>query len=139
MYIEKAFDSLDHSFSMSILKQFGFGEDFIGWIKLLLYKQESCVLNGGFSTKYLNLEKDAHQGDPISAYLFILVLDILFTLIKNNTSTKGIKVFDYVFLYTAYVMRCAIWYHLYNLKNVKNTNGVVLILVKLQARSLQLY
>ena len=32
-----------------------------------------------------------------------------------------------------YVMRCAIWYHLYNLKNVKNTHGGVLILVKLQA------
>ena len=32
----------------------------------------------------------------------------------------------------AYVVRCAIWYHLYNLKNVKNTHGGVLILVKLQ-------
>ena len=25
-----------------------------------------------------------------------------------------------------YVVRCAIWYHLYNLKNVKNTHGRVL-------------
>ena len=25
-----------------------------------------------------------------------------------------------------YVMRCAIWYHLYNLKNLKNTHGGVL-------------
>ena len=31
------------------------------------------------------------------------------------------------------VMRCAICYHLYNLKNVKNTHGGVLLLVKLQA------
>ena len=31
------------------------------------------------------------------------------------------------------VMPCAIWYHLYNLKNVKNTHGGVLISVKLQA------
>ena len=30
-------------------------------------------------------------------------------------------------------MLCAIWYHLYNLKNVKNTQGGVLLLVKLQA------
>ena len=30
-------------------------------------------------------------------------------------------------------MRCAMWYHLYNLKNVKNNHGGVLILVKLQA------
>ena len=35
--------------------------------------------------------------------------------------------------YTIDVVRCAIWYHLYNLKNVKNTHGGVLILVKLQA------
>ena len=31
------------------------------------------------------------------------------------------------------VMRCAIWYHLYNLINVKNTHGGMLILVRLQA------
>ena len=31
------------------------------------------------------------------------------------------------------VMRCAIWCNLYNLKNVKNTHGEFLILVKLQA------
>ena len=78
MDIEKAFDSLDHSFLISVLKQFGFGENFIDWIKILLYKQESCVLNGGFTTKYFNLEKGAYQGDPISAYLFILALEILF-------------------------------------------------------------
>ena len=34
-----------------------------------------------------------------------------------------------------YVMFCAIWYFLYNLKNVKNTHGGVLFLVKLQAKS----
>ena len=31
------------------------------------------------------------------------------------------------------VMFCAIWYHLYNLKNVKNIHEEVLLLVKLQA------
>ena len=31
------------------------------------------------------------------------------------------------------LMRCAIWYHLYNLKNVKSTHGGALSLVKLQA------
>ena len=30
-------------------------------------------------------------------------------------------------------MHCAIWYHLFNLKNVKTTHGGVLLLVKLQA------
>ena len=36
---------------------------------------------------------------------------------------------------TKYLMRCAIWYNLYNFKkNIKNTHGGVLILVKLQAK-----
>ena len=34
---------------------------------------------------------------------------------------------------TDVLMVCAIWYHLHNFKNVKNTHGVVLLLVKLQA------
>ena len=36
--------------------------------------------------------------------------------------------FEHIFM-----MRCAIWPHLYNLKNVENTHGTVLPLVKLQA------
>ena len=35
------------------------------------------------------------------------------------------------------VVRCAIWYHLYNLKNVKNTQEGVLILLKFPAFSLR--
>ena len=38
-----------------------------------------------------------------------------------------------VFSSNTNVVRCAIWYHLQNFKNVKNTHGGVLILVKLQA------
>ena len=36
------------------------------------------------------------------------------------------------------VMRCAILYYLYNLKNVKNIHGEVLLLVKLQASTCNL-
>ena len=83
MYKEKTFDSLDHSFLISVLKKFRFGGNFIDWIKILLRKQESCVLNGGFRTKYFNLEKGAYRSDPISAYLFIFALEFLFYLSKT--------------------------------------------------------
>ena len=36
-----------------------------------------------------------------------------------------------LFLQTEYVMRCTIWYLLYNLKNMKHTHGGVLLLMKL--------
>ena len=38
MDIEKAFDSLDHDFLLNALKKFGFGENFIHWMKVLLNK-----------------------------------------------------------------------------------------------------
>ena len=34
----------------------------------------------------------------------------------------------------ALVMVCAIWYHFYISKNMKNTHGGVLLLIKLQAK-----
>ena len=37
--------------------------------------------------------------------------------------------------YTTIGGGCAIWYHLYNLKNVKNTHGGILILVKLHGEA----
>ena len=37
------------------------------------------------------------------------------------------------------VMRCAIWYHQYNLNNVKNTHGEVFFLVNLQAKNFKIH
>ena len=52
--IEKAFDSVNHLFLIAILEKIGFGTEVIEWIKLLLNNQESCVINGGKTSKYFN-------------------------------------------------------------------------------------
>ena len=70
IYIEKAFDSVNHAFHISVLEKYGFGKIFLKWINVLLNNQESCVINGGFTTQYFKLERGTRQGDPISAYLF---------------------------------------------------------------------
>ena len=36
---EKAFDSLNHTFSIAVFKKYGFGKDFIDWIKIWLKAQ----------------------------------------------------------------------------------------------------
>ena len=100
--IEKAFDSLDHEFLLFVLKKFGFGKNFIYWIKMLLPNQESCVINGGSTTLYFKLEKGERQGDPISAYLFIIALEIIFVIKKSNANIKTRYIFNHNYLYTAY-------------------------------------
>ena len=41
------------------------------------------------------------KGNPISAYLFIVALEVHFALIKNKFDIKGIDLYDYSFLFTA--------------------------------------
>ena len=84
------------------LKRYGFSKKFIKWIKILLNNQESCIRNGGITTKYFKLDKDARQGDPKSAYSFILVLEIMFNLIKPNKDIHGLIFFGHNFLHTVY-------------------------------------
>ena len=72
--IEKASDSINQFFLIKVLEKSGFEKDFIKWIKILLQNQESWIVNGGTTTNYFKLEKGTWQGEPISAYLFILVL-----------------------------------------------------------------
>ena len=91
--VEKAFDSLDHKFLISVLKKFGFGQNFISWIEIILKTQELCVINGGTTTKYLKINRGARQGYLISAYLFTLMLEILFLLNKQNPRIKKSNIF----------------------------------------------
>lgn len=42
-------------------------------MKIFVTNSESCILNGWKRYNYFKLKKGTRQGDPISAYLFILV------------------------------------------------------------------
>ena len=71
------------------LKRFGFGNDFVWWIKTILKKSQSSVMNNGTSTGYFNLEEETRQGDPLSPYLFILAL---FIQIRSDPSIKSFRI-----------------------------------------------
>ena len=87
--VEKAFDSVNHCFLLQILRKLGFGIDFVSWIKTILKNQESCTINGRKTTKYFKFDRGARQRNPISAYLFILVLEFFFIFVKSDPKVKG--------------------------------------------------
>ena len=47
-------------------------------------------MNNGRSTGYFPLERGTRQGEPLSAYLFILALEILLIRIRENADIKGV-------------------------------------------------
>ena len=64
--------------------------------------QESCIINGEITTLYFKLKKGTRQDDPISAYLFILLLEAEFCVIRSKKKIKGLNIFNHEFLYTDY-------------------------------------
>ena len=100
--LEKAFDSVDHTFLYACLEKFGFGKNFLLWVAVLLNNNESCVMNAGHTTKYFSLNRGARQGDPIAAYFFILVLEIFFIMIRSNNNIKSLHILNFNYLLTAY-------------------------------------
>ena len=60
---EKAFDSISHEFLFKILKLFGFGQSFCSWVKVLYTDITSCIMNGGYSTGYVNINTRSKTGE----------------------------------------------------------------------------
>ena len=85
--IQKVFESVDYAFLISTLEIYRFGNRFVRWVNILLKNQESCIINGSNTTKYFKIEEGTRQGDPISAYLFILILEIVFFCLLRKTKT----------------------------------------------------
>ena len=52
----------------------------------------AVVLNNGFSTSSFAVERRVKQGDPLSAYLFIIALQVLCVNIRNSNHVCGITV-----------------------------------------------
>ena len=88
---EKAFDSIEHNFVFAVLKHFNFGDNFIKWIKLLLQHNMSCIVNNGIASNFFSVGRGTKQGDPISPYLFILVIEIMAIMMRTSDHIRGYK------------------------------------------------
>ena len=87
---EKAFDSVDWKFMFKVLRAFGFGPDICQWISTFYkYIKSSVTVNGQLS-QWFAIQRGCRQGDPISLYLFILCVEILAIMIRQNKHIKGI-------------------------------------------------
>ena len=88
----KAFDSVQWETLFTALKAFGFGNKFIGMVKVLFCNPLATVMNNGYWSDWFSPTRVCRQGCCYSPGIFILTVELLGISIRNNKEIEGIRI-----------------------------------------------
>ena len=83
-------ESMDHIFMNNALSLLGFGSDIIQWITLFFKNPAAKILMRGHMSDEIHLRQGVPQGDVISPYIFILMVELLLLKINYTKPLTGI-------------------------------------------------
>jgi hypothetical protein len=87
--LEKAYDHVNWSFLLYLLKRCVFGERWRDWIELCISSVRFSILVNGSPKGFFNSSRGIRQGDPLSLLLFVLVMEALSRMV-NATVEQGL-------------------------------------------------
>ncbi|KAI3794371.1 hypothetical protein L1987_37001 [Smallanthus sonchifolius] len=88
---EKAYDNVNWDFVESSLSQMGFPQRWCVWVRGILRSARSSVLVNGAPTFEFQCSKGMRQGDPLSPFLFLTVMEALSCMIEKAYGAGVIK------------------------------------------------
>ncbi|MFS7913005.1 putative RNA-directed DNA polymerase [Helianthus anomalus] len=91
---EKAYDNVNWGFVISIMNQMGFPRLWCDWVFGLLSAARAAVLVNGSPTFDFQCLKGMRQGDPLSPFLFLIVMEALSCCFNKATDSgcfEGIR------------------------------------------------
>jgi hypothetical protein len=92
--METAYDHVDWNFFLYLLRRCGFGERWCLWIKQCITTARFSILINGVPSGYFGSSRGVHQGDPLSPFLFVLVMEAFSKMLGAFTSRGLISGFS---------------------------------------------
>ncbi|KAG7587431.1 Endonuclease/exonuclease/phosphatase superfamily [Arabidopsis thaliana x Arabidopsis arenosa] len=89
--LRKAFDSVSWEFILSALRALDIPAKFLGWIKECITTPSFLVCVNGTTSGFFKSSRGLRQGDPLSPYLFVLVMEVFSKLLLSRFDAGYIK------------------------------------------------
>ena len=89
---EKAFDKIQHPFMIKMLQKMGIEGTYLNIVKAIYEKPTANIILNGEKLKAFPLRSGTRQGCALSPLLFIIVLEVLATAIREEKEIKGIQI-----------------------------------------------
>lgn len=80
----KAYDRVEWDFLEAILRKMGFNEKWINWVMECVSTVSFSVVVNGAKRTCFKPSRGLRQGDPLSPYLFLLVIEVLSKLLHRG-------------------------------------------------------
>ncbi|CAM5171508.1 unnamed protein product, partial [Natator depressus] len=81
---EKAFDRVDHGYLLSTLRAFGFGPQFVSFLRVLYASAECLVRLNWTLTEPVSFGRGVRQGCPLSGQLYALAIEPFLCLLRRR-------------------------------------------------------
>jgi hypothetical protein len=92
--VAKAFDTLDWSFLLKVLKAFGFNQVFCKWIHSILLSAKISISFNGRQHGFFSCSRGVRQGDPLSPLLFCLAEEVISRSITKLVREGSLKLIN---------------------------------------------